>query len=71
MANHGTLLTENMQVELLDSMISVRKQQNPEQSHLGLGLYIAKIIAEFHQGRIAIDNLANKEGVVVTVTLEL
>jgi signal transduction histidine kinase len=70
-ANQGNLLPENMQHQLLDSMVSVRKQQNTEQSHLGLGLYIAKIIAQYHQGDIRIDNLKNKSGVVVTLTFKL
>ena len=69
-ANQGNLLPENMQHQLLDSMVSVRKQQNTEQPHLGLGLYIAKIIAQYHQGDIRIDNLKNKSGVVVTLVFK-
>jgi signal transduction histidine kinase len=65
--NQGNLLPENMQHQLFDSMVSVRKQQNTEQPHLGLGLYIAKIIAQYHQGGIRIDNLKDKSGVVVTL----
>lgn len=70
-ANHGNLLPENMQHQLLDSMVSVRKQQNTEQPHLGLGLYIAKIIAQYHQGDIRIDNLKDKSGVVVTLMFKV
>ena len=69
-ANQGNLLPENMQHQLLDSMVSVRKQQNTEQPHLGLGLYIAKIIAQYHQGDIRIDNLKDKSGVVVTLVFK-
>jgi len=69
-ANQGNLLPENMQQQLLDSMVSVRKQQNSEQPHLGLGLYIAKIIAQYHQGDIRIDNLKDKSGVVVTLVFK-
>jgi dedicated sortase system histidine kinase len=65
--NQGDLLPENMQHQLLNSMVSVRQPQNTEQSHLGLGLYIAKIIAQYHQGDIRIDNLKDKSGVVVTL----
>jgi signal transduction histidine kinase len=35
--------------------------------HLGLGLYVAKLIAEGHGGRIAADNV--DDGVVFEVTL--
>jgi signal transduction histidine kinase len=69
-ANQGQLLPENMQHQLLDSMVSVRKQQNTEQSHLGLGLYIAKMIVQYHQGDIRIDNLKDKSGVVVTLVFK-
>jgi dedicated sortase system histidine kinase len=70
-ANQGSLLPEKMQHQLLDSMVSVRKQQNTEQPHLGLGLYIAKIIAQYHQGDIRIDNLKDKSGVVVTLEFKV
>jgi two-component system sensor histidine kinase ChvG len=69
-ANQGNLLPDKMQHQLLDSMVSVRKQQNTEQPHLGLGLYIAKIIAQYHQGDIRIDNLKDKSGVVVTLVFK-
>ncbi len=67
-SNQGPMLPENMQKELLDSMISVRKEQNAEQPHLGLGLYIAKIIAFFHHAEINIDNQIDGSGVVVTIS---
>jgi dedicated sortase system histidine kinase len=70
-ANQGVLLPEKMQHQLLDSMVSVRKQQNTEQPHLGLGLYIAKIIAQYHQGNVRIDNLKDKTGVVVTLEFKV
>ena len=69
-SNQGPLLPKNMQKELLDSMISVRKEQNTEQPHLGLGLYIAKMIALFHHADINIDNQADGSGVVVTISFK-
>lgn len=70
-ANQGPPLPENMQHQLFDSMVSVRKQQNTVQPHLGLGLYIAKIIAQYHQGTIRIDNLKDKAGVVVKLEFKV
>jgi dedicated sortase system histidine kinase len=69
-SNQGPMLPENMQKELLDSMISIRKEQTSEQPHLGLGLYIAKIIALFHHAEINIDNQIDGSGVVVTISFE-
>ncbi len=69
-SNQGPLLPKNMQKELLDSMISVRKEQNTEQPHLGLGLYIAKMIALFHHADISIDNQSDGSGVVVTISFK-
>jgi K+-sensing histidine kinase KdpD len=49
-----------MRSQLFDSMISVRRGGNDE--HLGLGLYIARLIVEGHGGSI---RAANIEGGVV------
>lgn len=66
-ANKGELLPENMQNQLFDSMVSVRKQSQNNGPHLGIGLFIAKTIAEFHSGKITIANQNSNDGVVVTI----
>jgi signal transduction histidine kinase len=40
---------------MFDSMVSMRPHK--DNKHLGLGLYIAKLIAEGHGGRIEADNI--------------
>jgi len=66
--NHGPLLPESMQGELFNSMVSVRNKKGKEaEPHLGLGLYIARMIAEYHGGRIRAENLAGKDGVCFTL----
>lgn len=67
--NLGPALPENMHEQLLDSMVSVRKHQDPDKVHLGLGLYIANMIAEYHHGELSINNLENNSGVQVTLAL--
>ncbi len=52
--NPGPPLPERMRGQLFDSMISVRPAKDDK--HLGLGLYVAKIVAEGHGGSILADN---------------
>lgn len=66
-SNPGPPLPKTMRSQLFDSMISVRSRGKDE--HLGLGLYIARLIAEGHGGSISADN--TEDGVIFTVTLPL
>ena len=70
-SNNGELLPEQMQERLFDSMVSVRPAHKQQQPHLGLGLYIARLICEFHQGSIEASNHLDPAGVTVTITLPL
>jgi len=63
--NPGPPLPENMRTQLFHSMVSVRKGGGKR--HLGLGLYVARLIAEGHDGSISADN--RNGGVVFTVKL--
>ena len=63
--NPGPPLPEKMRTQLFDSMISVRSRGSEE--HLGLGLYIARLIAEGHGGSIRADNTG--DGVVFEIRL--
>ncbi|WP_240478364.1 proteobacterial dedicated sortase system histidine kinase [Photobacterium aquae] len=67
--NTGPLLPDEMAGQLLNSMVSVREQENKGKPHLGLGLYIARLITEFHEGRITITNRQDKRGVEVIIAL--
>jgi two-component system sensor histidine kinase ChvG len=67
--NEGQPLPAAMQGRLFDSMVSVRSDQGGNAPHLGLGLYIVRLIAEFHGGSVGAENRPDGRGVVVTVTL--
>lgn len=69
--NFGPYLPEEMKGRLFESMISVRPQEKQREPHLGMGLHIARLITEFHQGQIRADNLKDYEGVAVTVVIPL
>jgi K+-sensing histidine kinase KdpD len=66
--NEGELLPEEMQEQLFDSLVSVRPA-NRDRPHLGLGLYIAELIAKFHRGRMQAENLADRSGVRISVLI--
>lgn len=71
-SNRGALLPENLR--LFESMQSVRSAptlgtMQGNDIHLGLGLYIVRLIAEFHRGRAQAENLADGSGVRFTVEI--
>ncbi|HYN14027.1 MAG TPA: ATP-binding protein [Burkholderiales bacterium] len=70
-ANKGRSLPEGMRSRLFGSMVSVRETGDPAKPHLGLGLYVARLIAEFHAGRIDAADLPSGDGVAVSVRLPL
>jgi signal transduction histidine kinase len=56
--NQGPSLPPDMEDALFQSMVSIREQGGDE-PHLGLGLYLVKLILEFHNGRAKAENLEN------------
>ncbi len=75
-SNAGALLPEAMADRLFESMVSVRTpgakpdaQAKPgSEPHLGLGLFIVRLIAEFHGGTARARNREDGRGVTVEVT---
>jgi dedicated sortase system histidine kinase len=68
--NRGAPLPEELRDKLFGSMISLRPGSSAgSEPHLGLGLYVARLIAEFHGGTIAAENLADASGVAIVVRL--
>jgi len=69
--NRGPALPVEMRARLFDSMVSVREARAGGAPHLGLGLYVARLIAEFHGGAIEAVDTAERDGVIVRVNLPL
>jgi two-component system sensor histidine kinase ChvG len=67
--NEGPLLPDAMRGRLFDSMVSVRGDQVSDAPHLGLGLYIVRLIAEAHHGSATAQNRDDGRGVVFSVML--
>ena len=66
--NTGSTLPAEMQANLFESMVSVRDKKG-EQPHLGLGLYIVRLITEFHHGQVFAKNKPDGSGVEFHIEL--
>jgi dedicated sortase system histidine kinase len=69
--NEGPPLPEGMGGRLFESMVSLRKGGGDSEPHLGLGLYIVRVIAGFHGGRAQAADRFDGKGVIATVVLPL
>ena len=69
--NQGPGLPAQMRGRLFESMVSVREAATRAGPHLGLGLYVARLVAEFHGGAIEAADTSAGDGVVVRVNLPL
>jgi two-component system sensor histidine kinase ChvG len=68
--NDGPLIPAALMGHLFESMFEQRHGRD-DKPHFGLGLYIVRLIAEFHGGTAAAANRADGGGVIFTVTLPL
>jgi dedicated sortase system histidine kinase len=66
-SNRGPRLPEAMAGKLFESMVSVRHTNSGTEPHLGLGLYIVRLIAEFHGGGAQALDREDGSGVVIKV----
>ncbi len=66
--NTGSTLPEEFQQRLFDSLVSVREKRGAA-PHLGLGLYIVRLVAAAHNGSVHAHNLPAAQGVEFTITL--
>jgi len=71
-ANSGPPLPAAMQDRLFDSLVSVRDagaRHGGETPHLGLGLYVVRLVAELHRGSALAHNLDGGRGVEFALRL--
>lgn len=66
--NTGTRLPEEFQQRLFDSLVSLREKRGTA-PHLGLGLYIVRLVAAAHNGSVQARNLPGEGGVEFTISL--
>ena len=66
--NRGPRLPSSMRSQLFDSLVSIRPQRDGRH-HLGLGLHIVSLVAEFHRGTVRGEDLPDGSGVAFTVTM--
>lgn len=69
--NRGPLLPPELEGQLFESMVSARKRDGGGEPHLGLGLFVARIIADFHDAKLAANNLPSGDGVCFSVAFRL
>jgi two-component system, OmpR family, sensor histidine kinase ChvG len=68
--NDGPPIPPAVLERLFESLFEHR-QGHDDKPHFGLGLYIVRLIAEFHEGKALAANRPNEAGAVFTVLLPL
>ena len=66
----GPEIPDKISDRLFDPMFSYGKT-NAKHSHLGLGLFVVRLIAEYHQGTAWAENRIDHTGVGVTVSIPM
>ena len=66
-SNDGPALPSEIADSLFDPMVS--SARDARKTHLGLGLYIVRLVAEFHKGTVSARNRPGGSGVEVLVSL--
>jgi len=66
--NTGSTLPDDFRERLFDSLVSLRAKRGTE-PHLGLGLYIVRLVAAAHEGEVSARNLPEGAGVEFLIRL--
>ncbi len=54
-------------LNIFDSLVSIRKKQDKQTTHLGLGLYLVQLICRYHQAELKAENTIKPKGVVFSI----
>jgi signal transduction histidine kinase len=68
--NTGSRLPDELQDRVFDSLVSLREKRGKE-PHMGLGLYIVRLVAAAHNGSVSARNLPDGQGVEFIMNLPL
>ncbi len=69
--NRGPAIDEEIRDSLFESMVSSRRESDSERPHLGLGLYIVRLVAIHHGGSVTAENERGVDGACFTVRLPI
>ena len=61
--NKGPTIPKKNIKKIFQSLVSIRENKTKEGANLGLGLYVVKLISEFHGARVKAENLPDESGV--------
>jgi signal transduction histidine kinase len=67
-SNEGSLLPPQLDGRLFESLVSTRTATETR-PHLGLGLYIVRLIADFHRSQVVAENLSDSSGVIIGIVI--
>ncbi len=69
--NSGSQLPENDKHNIFDSLVSVRQEKTTHSTHLGLGLYLVRLIARYHDAEVSAKNTNEPIGVQFSVKFQV
>lgn len=68
--NFGSRLPEGMSEQIFEPLVSLGRK-DAQKTRLGMGLYVVKLIANFHGGDVIARNLTSSEGVIFSFSLPI
>lgn len=66
-SNSGPVIPKKNLRRIFHSLVSIRTNQQATGTNLGLGLYVVRLIAEFHKATVRAENRVDGSGVVFSV----